>query len=943
MPKGHRRSRLNLGALLLAAAATTTPVRAAEHAAFNGPEANSTFDQGDLIGDLLTAHASAGPNPRLAALAATSDTQAPGRRKSRTRHGGVNQAFLGDNEAVLGRSQRTSDFPAATPPSAGQPVGPGDAQTYFGGAEAPPPKAPATGPVAMAIMPKALSNARLNRSGRIITIVVALNDDQTYLGDVEIHVLPDDTIEVAALQVLDLLKKVVDPAALQGLEAVAKPGAFATLARFEEARTPLAFNAQSLELKLAIPATARSRQSIGLADLDREQFGDFVAPAGFSAYVNVNSSVDYVHQGDGKGLDTPLVLIDGAMRLKGVVLESEGAWGGAEGGFSRDGTRLVYDDAPRLNRWTAGDLLPLSRGFQGSQELAGIGVERSYSLLDPGRNTAPRGAKSFAIDRPSTVETYINGRSIRRLRLQPGTYDVSDFPFVQGSNDVDLVIVDDAGRRETISFSLFIDRTQLAAGLAEYGLYAGVQSDRQSSRIEYSDDYLVSGFYRRGLTDNITLGANLQQSAGAGVYGLEGVLGTKLGTLGADLAVSHVKNAGTGWAGNASLDRLIQTEGGAMSFAATVEAKSANFGTVGTIAPINPYSVNATLAVNRSFGESSFVGAHVRYAKGRGNQEDERAARLTYGRRLTRDLNLIVDLDYGQGGYTDGSGIGVSITRRFGASSSARAEYDSRDETARLGYQTSGGQGVGAWNGVASLERSPEITSFNGSASYAANRADVGLVHTTAYSQASSKISDQRTSIRAGTSIAFAGGAFAVGRPINDGFVIARPYTGARDVSIEVNPSPEGYFARSGVLGPALYSQVSAYTPQTVTFDAPGAPAGFDIGSGAMRMRPPYKAGYVATIGSEYGVTAIGRLLNEAGEPLTLLSGAAIEQGGEGRRVEVFTNRTGMFGATGLKPGRWRIEMIGDPPVVYQFEIPKTDDGLVRVGDLSPTPSRSAR
>src|SRR5690606_11721674 len=124
------------------------------------------------------------------------------------------------------------------------------------------------------------------------------------------------------------------------------------------------------------------------------------------------------------------------------------------------------------------------------------------------------------------------------------------------------------------------------------------------------------------------------------------------------------------------------------------------------------------------------------------------------------------------------------------------------------------------------------------SASYAANRADLGLAHTTAYSQVSDDVTDQRTSLRAATGVAFAGGRAAVGRPVSDGFVIVQPYAGAPDVAIEVEPSPDGYYARSGPLGPALYGQVSAYSPRTVIFDAPEAPPGFEVGQGAARLLP---------------------------------------------------------------------------------------------------------
>src|SRR3546814_12400640 len=73
----------------------------------------------------------------------------------------------------------------------------------------------------------------------------------------------------------------------------------------------------------------------------------------------------------------------------------------------------------------------------------------------------------------------------------------------------------------------------------------------------------------------------------------------------------------------------------------------------------------------------------------------------------------------------------ISLVRRFGIRSSARAEYDSSNDRVRLGYQSSGGYGVGAWSGSANVDIGPDTRSLNANGSYVANRADLSLAHTT--------------------------------------------------------------------------------------------------------------------------------------------------------------------------------------------------------------------
>lgn len=84
----------------------------------------------------------------------------------------------------------------------------------------------------------------------------------------------------------------------------------------------------------------------------------------------------------------------------------------------------------------AGYLEAQGRGFQAAPDIAGISFFRSYSVLNPQQIIRPRGDRTFRLDRPSTVEVIINGQQVRRLQLAPGNYNLRDFPFAQGGNDI---------------------------------------------------------------------------------------------------------------------------------------------------------------------------------------------------------------------------------------------------------------------------------------------------------------------------------------------------------------------------------------------------------------------------------------------------------------------------------------------------------------------------
>ena len=179
----------------------------------------------------------------------------------------------------------------------------------------------------------------------------------------------------------------------------------------------------------------------------------------------------------------------------------------------------------------------LGRGFQAAPDIAGISIFRSYSVLNPQQVIRPRGDRTFTLARQSTVEVYVNGQQVRRIQLGPGNYNLRDFPFAQGGNDIRLNVLDDTGRTETLRFNLFLDQTQLGKGLSEFGLYAGVKAPLGLHGPVYSDDWIASGFYRRGISDRMTLGVNFQADDQIQMAGIEAVFGTEIGTIGTQAAL----------------------------------------------------------------------------------------------------------------------------------------------------------------------------------------------------------------------------------------------------------------------------------------------------------------------------------------------------------------------------------------------------------------------
>ena len=785
---------------------------------------------------------------------------------------------------------------------------------------------------------------RLNPTGRQVNLVGPLREGQAIIGEVNFGLTADDKLLVGATALFEALTPLITPESLEALKVSVGTANLVPSELLASSGYIVSYDPSTISLRIVMPAKARPSRTLQLANFDRERVGSYIAPANFSAYLNTRSSVDYQWTGPNQGAGDVNVSLDGAIRYRSIVLELDGSYlSGADDPFRRESARLVYDQPKQQRRWTLGDLQPTGRGFVGASPMAGLGVIKSYSLLEPQRNVQPRGEREFTIERTSTLEAFINGRSVRRIRLDPGTYKVRDFPFGQGLNDVKLVIEDDFGQQEKIEFSLFFDRSLLSQGLSEYGAFLGVlAAGGMSGRTYETSEPVFTGFYRRGVRAGLTLGTSTHIRSDSYALGGEATWSSRLGTVGADVGFSSNDLLGSGYAFNLTFQRLFRSEasaGRALSF--SLQARSENFSVPGAILADNPFAYQAGIGYSQSLGEAQFISFDARYSIGRGFEPNGDAYKVTYGYRLSSNANFTAEAFSEETRNVRDNGVRIGLIYRFGNTDSVTADYDSVSEQVRVGYRRSGGSGVGAWNASVDVSNGPSGTGANASLSRTENRLDWALTHSTSFDGPNGANASQRSSLRFSTSVAYADGAIAVSRPIFDAFALVTPHRTLAGRQVLISPREDDYSSSSGFLGSAVASDLSSYAERTVTFNVPDAPAGYDLGAGNARLYPSYRAGYRIEVGSDYTMTVIGRLLDVDGVPLSLIAGTAVEVDAPTRPpLSVFTNRDGRFGLVGTKPGKWLITMPTTPPQQFEIVIPDQTSSIVRLGDTKGRPTQ---
>ena len=645
-----------------------------------------------------------------------------------------------------------------------------------------------------------------------------------------------------------------------------------------------------------------------------------------------------------------MVDLDGAFRLIDVVFETEATidsdvvanGDGFGAAFQRRGSRAVWDFPGAALRLTLGDVASTTAGFQEGIDVLGVGVRREYALLRPTEIVRPRGDETFTLTRASSVEVIVNGVTVRQLNLQPGTYDLDDIPLTEGANDVVIVVRSDTGQEEVIRFSQFFRGDLLAEGVVEFAVAAGVDSDSSGGSRGYDvETYLLSAWIDFGLTDEFTVGVNAQGGESSALVGADIRTATILGNVKLEGAGSWLETETgetfVGGRARLAIDKKLGLSGLDFgSIGVFADYRTIDFATISDDEPNG--TVQAEWGLRYSIAPWDDISLSVGGAQRLGMRDGEDEIDLFAGVSGTGpyEIGWSVNADYQMGEGDDEYGVFFSLSRSFGNLSTS-ASYSSEGNAARINADYSQGSGVGAWDVGLGLGRSDdEAGEVSARFGYTGAYYEASAQHDTRFSDFQGDDRSSSTRLQIGMSFAFAGDSFGVGRPINGSFAIVEPDASLEGRDVVLRPNNEGgYDATSGAFGPAVIGGLGEYGRTTLTYDVPGLPAGYNIGSGLFELEPPYKAGYALRVATEAEVTVMGVLKDDLGRPVSLVSGRAVSiDTPENEPIVIFTNKSGRFALTGAKPGAYELRLNADPPQKARIDIPEGAVGIVRLGEV---------
>ena len=788
---------------------------------------------------------------------------------------------------------------------------------------------------------------RAARSPRNIAFTVPVIYNQRVLGDVLIEVDPEQRVRLESRTLLAELSPLLNDEGREAVGTVLAGRDYVEPADLVPIGLDLRFDRSRLALLVGtIPGQFRPVRALGREGRDDALPNlPVLEPADFSAYLNINTNLDYASDTDFRDPD---FFLSGAARFADVVLEYDGAFTDQFGEgyrFYRRGVRGVYDDETRQRRYSAGDLRVASSPILRTTFLGGVSVEKGRRIFDPFLPVARLGGREIFLDNQSTVEVLLNGETYQTFQLDPGRYDLADLPVQLGANDIQLSIVDSAGRRQLIDYNFFFEPLDLPAGEEEYSLAVGVLARNLTFEPEYTDNFAATAFYRRALSDNLILGGGLQVSEDIqvaaltasivpqivpGAFELEAATSTGDGQTGVAVRANYRFRAGSSFTDS-------------RQFSVNVDYESAGFQTLSDIVPVQFDLLSIGANYSQSLDERTYVNAGVIYTRFGSRQDDRTTVFADVIRRLNDRVRLTGGVEYGTSPFLrDDFGVRLGISVALGRSTRANADYRSRTETFRANLSRGVDDEVGSIGYDIGFTDTRGQTSLDASATYIGNRFDARVLAITDGPDIGSLDRRQNVRLQLGTSLAIADGTFGIGRPIFDSFAIFRPADAISDIDVVSgrNLSDNRYDARSGFFGGAVQNDLVSYTSQGVQYDVADTDLGIDIGDGVAQVDPPYRAGYAVTVGSAYYLSATG-FVEAGGEPVALAGGSVRALNDEAfEPLPFFTNSAGRFAIVGLAPGG-RYEVVLNDGKRFVFDVPPDTRSLIRLGTVETTEAQA--
>lgn len=508
--------------------------------------------------------------------------------------------------------------------------------------------------------------------------------------------------------------------------------------------------------------------------------------------------------------------------------------------------------------------LPWSRATR----IGGIQLARNFGL-QPYRQTAPLPSFIGSATLPSEVELFINGMRQYNGRVPAGPFQLNSLPSVNSSGTAQVVLTDALGRATTLDFSLYDAGRLLAPGLTDWSVDLGVVRRGYGLRsFDYSSEPMLTGTWRRGMSDRFTLEGHAEAMRGLTLAGMGGVWQMGAAGLVSGALARSQHSVGNGTQASLSWSWLHRQFNAGLSGTRT----QGDYRDVATQYGTAPAKASARATVGYSTAELGSFNFSYFYLRPAG-ETATRYASLNWSRQLGRSASLSVGMNQNLSNRSDRN-VFVTLNWLLDTRTSlgASMQHDAQTGTtgvfsAQQSAPTEGGWGwrAAARAGGSSTGGQAEVNYLGRYGRVQAGVSDFGGGSRYGYAGAS------------GSLVVMGGHGFAA-RRIDSAFAVVDT-DGVAGVPVKLENRPVGETDERGLL---LVVPVNAYQNNKLAIDPMDLPADVRLGQTEALFTPSDRAGSQVRFGITPVRAASVVLVDGKGQPLPLGSRVYLDgQGGE--------------------------------------------------------------
>lgn len=632
------------------------------------------------------------------------------------------------------------------------------------------------------------------------------------------------------------------------------------------------YDSQRQLLALTVPPAWLPGQTFN----EKDDGPRFPGQASNGLLVNYDAYASRIQSGSSRvSLLTELRLFgdSGQLSTNGIYQQSlAGKVEGLDDDYVRYDTFWSSEDENQVMSWRVGDLITNGLAWSSSVRLGGIQIGRDFSVR-PDLVTYPLPAFAGQAAVPSTVDLFVNGYQTSRNSVQPGPYSLTNLPFVNGAGDAVIVTTDALGRQVTTTLPFYVSSDLLKPGLSDFSVSAGAIRQNYGIKSFDYDSPAVSGSYRYGMTNWLTLETHIEaaESMVMGGGGAQFKVAS-LGVVNAALAQSQFNgeqgtqyNWGYQYSYNGfsvGTQHSIRTQG--FGNLALVSNHISDMSTANDNGRNNMLSAlsRRSAQYNTSLSLSQFGNLGAAYIEiTSGNGEQTRLGNLSWSRTLWSNSSLYVSAsrDLRQGNWSGA----ISLVIPFGehGSSSIGMERDQEGNTSERFYvsRSMPSDGGFAWD-----------ASWANQAAGSAYRQGTLRWRNQVFDTAAGFYGDGDSTTQwgefSGSLVLMDNHLFAANQ-INDAFVLVK--TGYPNVSVRYENQPMGRTDKEGYL---LVPRVNSWYPAKYDLDTLDLPSDVSTPGVEQRFAVKRKSGFLLNFPVEPLRSASVILLDLHQQPLPVSS-----------------------------------------------------------------------